>query len=107
MTQTTAHWQQFFQVKGEYSMRNLTVFMTIAAATLVVLYLSIRVNDKGETRLPTEVFCAYLLAGGGVYGWGKNQDEKTARAAINATVTPAPITNNTINQPEIANVAAQ
>ena len=107
MTKEIAHWQQFFQVKGEYTIRNLTIFITIATATLIVLYLAIRTNDKGETRLPTEVFCAYLLAGGGVYGWGKREDEKTARYALESSNAPAPVTNNTINQAETVNVASK
>lgn len=94
-------WKEFFQVKGEFSMRNLTVFITIVAGTAVVLYMALM------DTLTAEIFIAYLLAGGGVYSFGKWQDDKTSRAEIDATAPPdpAPITNNTVNQPEVVNVA--
>lgn len=66
---------EFFEVNGSLSMRNLTVFITIVVASVIVLYLAFTGN------LSSEMFASYLLAGGGVYGFGKWQEEKTTRAA--------------------------
>lgn len=92
MTMADRSVREFLEVKGEYAIRNLTVFITIVVASLVVLYLAICVNSAGETRLPAEMFIAYLLAGGGVYQFGKWQDEKTQRFQIDSTPPPAPVT---------------
>ncbi len=99
-----SNWTDFFKVKGEYAIRNLTVFITIVVASLVICYLAIRVNDKGETRLQAEMFIAYLLAGGGVYQFGKWQDSKTERTEM-LTAPDAPPVTTTINQPTNVNVA--
>ena len=64
---------EFFQVDGAYSMRNLTVFITIVFGSFVVTYMAFC------DTLTTEIFSPYMLAGGGVYSWGKYQDEKTKR----------------------------
>lgn len=56
-------------------MRNLSIFITIVASSLVVVYMAL----KGT--LGSEMFATYLLAGGGVYSFGKWQDEKTNRSA--------------------------
>jgi len=97
-------WVEFFQVRGEFAMRNLTVFITIIVASLVVLYLGIRVNKDSETRLSDEIFISYLLAGGGVYSFGKWQDDKTKRSEIDATTTQ-PTPSVTINQPDKVNLS--
>lgn len=99
---------EFFEVKGSLSMRNLTVFITIMVASAVVLYLGFRINNAGETRLTSEIFMAYMLAGGGVYGFGKWQDAKTDRAEVIASSDnphQPSVQNVTINQPEAANVS--
>lgn len=72
---------EFFQVNGEYAMRNLTIFITIVIASFVVVFLALTDN------LSESIFTAYLLAGGGVYGFGKWQDDKTARAQIDSKAT--------------------
>lgn len=65
---------EFFEVDGLFAMRNLTIFITIVVASFVVIYLAF--IDK----LPSEMFFSYLLAGGGVYSFGKWQDSKTSRS---------------------------
>lgn len=67
-------WLEFFEVGGVLAMRNLTVFITILFASFIVSGLAM------SGGLTNEMFYAYLLAGGGVYGFGKWQDSKTARA---------------------------
>lgn len=98
---------EFFEVNRSYSMRNLTVFITIIVASVIVLYLAARVNNAGETRLSAEMFIAYLLAGGGVYSFGKWQDDRTKRTEIDAASDqpPASAASVTINQPEKVNLS--
>lgn len=96
---------EFFEVRGVYSMRNLTVVITIIVASLVILYLAFAENNKGETRLPSEMFMAYLLAGGGVYGFGKWQDDKTRRFEIDSTQPPAPVT--TVQNANVVNTSKE
>ncbi len=85
-------WVQFLEVNGELSTRNLTVLITITVASVIVLWLAFMKDDKGATQLSEGIFAAYLLAGGGVYGVGKWQDDKTKRFAIDSTPQPAPVT---------------
>lgn len=66
-------WVEFFEVDGVFAMRNLTIFITIVVSSFIVVYLA------AFKRLPTEMLTAYLLAGGGIYSFGKWQDEKTKR----------------------------
>lgn len=65
---------EFFEVKGVLSMRNLTIFITILVASVVVLYLAF------TKQITWEIFLGYLGAGGGVYSYGKYQDDKTRRS---------------------------
>lgn len=90
-------WQDFFKVNGEYSIRNLTVFVGVAVGSAVVLYMA------WQDTLGWEIFTAYVASTGGVYGVGKWQDERTGRSAIDATVEQAP-TTTTINQPDAVNL---
>lgn len=92
--------QEFFEVNGVYAMRNLTVFITISCASVVVIYMAVLNTLTGE------IFAAYMLAGGGTYSFGKWQDEKSKRSEIEAEVPPptVPQTVTTINQPEKVNV---
>jgi len=78
------NYKEFLQVQGEYSMRNLTILITIVTATIIVLYLAY-LNELGW-----EMFAAYLCAGGGVYSFGKYQDDKTIRSQINVDAEPSP-----------------
>lgn len=73
-----SRWVEFFQVNGEYSMRNLTVFITIIVGSVVILWCA------HDASISYELFAVYLLAGGGVYGVGKWQDDKTKRAEMKA-----------------------
>lgn len=91
--------REFFQVDGEYAMRNLTVFITIVVASFVVVYLAIMAT------LTEGIFIGYLLAGGGVYSFGKWQDDKTKRSEIDAEVAPATIiSDHTKVQTETGNI---
>lgn len=65
--------KEFFEVQGVYSMRNLTVFIGVVVGSIVVIYLAI-LEDLTDT-----LFGLYMAATGGVYSWGKYQDEKTKR----------------------------
>jgi len=82
MKQKEHRWKEFFQVNGEYSMRNLTVFITIIVGSLVVLWCA------HDASISAELFAVYLLAGGGVYSFGKWQDDKTRRSEIEVDATP-------------------
>lgn len=75
-------------MRGEFAMRNLTVLITITIASMLVIYLAVSRDKDGKTQLSDEVFEAYLLAGAGVYSFGKWQDDKTRRFEINSTPTP-------------------
>jgi len=91
--------REFFQVDGEYAMRNLTVFITIIVASAVVSYMALMAT------LTEGIFIGYLLAGGGVYSFGKWQDDKTKRSEIDADVAPATvISDNTQVQTETGNI---
>lgn len=92
-----SRWTQFLEVKGELSMRNLTVLVTIAVASFVVTYMAL------EDTLSEGIFIAYLMAGGGVYAFGKQQDESTERSRIESQNAPANVTN--INKAEQVNTA--
>lgn len=95
-------WHDFFKVNGEFAVRNLTVIISMLVGSIVVIYMGIMGVLSGE------IFGVYMLAGGGVYGFGKWQDEKTARSEIEAAAPPSPPPNTTINQPAgPINVAAQ
>jgi hypothetical protein len=72
--------KEFFEVKGVYSMRNLTIFLTIANGCLLLDTLALL--GKIAPSVFFECYSALLLAGGGVYGIGKLQDEKTNRTQI-------------------------
>lgn len=81
-------------------MRNLTIFITINIASVVVLYMACLKTLTGE------IFASYLLAGAGVYSFGKWQDDKTRRSKIDAEADPAivPQSVTTINQPDKMNL---
>lgn len=96
--------REFLQVRGEYSMRNLTILITILVASVLVCVLASERDQYGRTQLTGDIFAAYLLAGAGVYSFGKWQDDKTRRFEIDSTPAPAPTT--TINQPDTVNVPA-
>lgn len=89
---------EFFEVKGVYSMRNLTVFIGVFIGSLVVLILT------AFAKLTAEIFGIYMFATGGVYGFGKWQDDKTRRSEIESTVEPTPVNNVTVNQPGNVNM---
>lgn len=93
---SNTNWTDFFKVNGEYAMRNLTVFVTMVVASWIVIYLAIM------GTLTEWMFAAYLAAGGGIYSYGKKQDEQTARSQINVDSEPAPITI-----PDAKNVAVK
>lgn len=82
MIKPKPHWTQFFQVCAEFSMRNLMIFVTTVNATFLLDYLAIAELIDDDTFF--NCYCALLLAGGGVYGFGKWQDDKTARTRIDA-----------------------
>lgn len=63
----------FFKVNGEFAMRNLTIFITIVVSSFAIIWLSV------TGYLTADIFTAYLLSGGGVYSFGKWQDDKTKR----------------------------
>lgn len=89
----TSTWHDFFKVHGEYSQRNLTVFISIVVGSAVVIYMAI------ANTLTEGIFIGYMLAGGGVYSFGKWQDDKTSRSRIEldkplpSAPTPAPSIN--------------
>lgn len=91
---------EFFEggERGFLAMRNLTVFISMLVGSVVVVLLAAR------GTLSPEIFGMYLLAGAGVYSFGKWQDEKSIRSKIDSTTEPD-ITNTTINQPDKVNVA--
>lgn len=93
--------EEFLEVDGVFAMRNLTILITIVIGSIIVLELAC----VGE--LTGEIFAIYMLSGGGVYGFGKWQDEKTKRGQIDAEAEPAivPQSVTTINQPDSVNVA--
>lgn len=91
-------WPEFFEVNGVPAMRNLTVFIGVVVGSIVVTGLMLM--DK----LTGEIFAIYMFATGGVYSFGKWQDDKTRRSEIESTIDPVPITNNTINQPGNVNM---
>lgn len=64
---------EFFEVDGVLAMRNLTVFITIVVGSIAVLTMA------SYGKLTVEIFAPYMLAGGGVYSFGKWQDSKTQR----------------------------
>lgn len=68
---------EFFEVKGVLAMRNLTIFITILVSSLAIMWLTV------SKQLTWEIFLGYLSAGGGVYSFGKWQDDKTRRTEIN------------------------
>lgn len=85
-------WQEFLQVNGEYALRNLTALIGITVGSVIVFVLAVMTDDTGNTQLSEGIFTAYLLASGGVYCFGKWQDEKTERFKIDSTPPPAPVT---------------
>lgn len=93
-----SNWTDFFKVKGEYAVRNLTVLISVIVGSIVVIYLAL------QGVLTSEIFGVYMFAGGGVYGFGKWQDEKTSRTEMLSAPDAPPITT-TINQPTNVNVA--
>jgi len=93
------NWTDFFKVNGEYAIRNLTVFIGIINGSLLVDYLAMM------DHLKSEIFITYMLASGGVYSFGKWQDEKSRRSQIDSTAEPDQTTNTTtINQPDKVNL---
>lgn len=86
-------WTEFFEVNGSFAMRNLTVFITICVASVLLVILAFMRDNQGQTQLTSEIFACYMLAGGGVYGFAKWQDEKTKRFGIDSTPTPPAVTN--------------
>ena len=78
----TSTMHDFLKVKGEYSMRNLTVMISMVVGSVIVLGL------MHVGKLTAEIFGLYMLAGGGVYGVGKWQDDKTTRAEIEVDKPP-------------------
>lgn len=92
-------WTDFFKVNGEYAVRNLTVIMGMVIGSVVVVGLAM------GGKLTGEIFAIYMLASGGVYGFGKWQDDKTARTRIESEAGPVPnINSTTINQPGNVNL---
>lgn len=89
---------EFFDVKGVPAMRNLTAFIGVIVGSVVVLILTW--NDS----LTGDIFAIYMLATGGIYGFGKWQDDKTRRSEIEASSDPAINNNLTINQPKNVNI---
>lgn len=97
----SCRWIEFFEVKGVLAMRNLTVFISIVVGSVAVIYITL----AGD--MTYEIFGVYLFAGGGVYSFGKWQDDKTRRSEIDAAAEPPKNTiNTTINQPGNVNVPA-
>ena len=86
-------WHDFFKVGGEYSQRNLTVFISMMVGSAVNIYMALNGTLTGE------IFIGYMFAGGGVYGVGKLSDDKTARSRIELDKpSPAlPTPSTTIN----------
>ena len=100
-------WTDFFKVNGEFAIRNLTVLITIIISSFIVTLLAFERDENGRTQLSGDIFAAYLLAGAGVYSFGKWQDEKSRRSQIDSGTQPAQIVNTTtINQPGVSNVAS-
>lgn len=80
----------FFEVNGIPAMRNLTVFITIMVTSVGIIYMTM-LNTITDT-----IFASYLLAGGGVYAFGKLRDSKENIAETEQN-KPAPtvISDNT------------
>lgn len=98
-----ARFAEFFEVQKVFAMRNLTIFITICVGSVVVVFMAVMDTLTGE------IYAAYMLAGGGVYSFGKWQDDKTRRSAIEADAEPAivPQSVTTINQPDAVNVQGE
>lgn len=91
---------EFFEAgdKGLLAIRNLTIFIGLLVGSVVVIAMAFfRTLTEG-------IFAIYMLSCGGVYGFGKWQDESTARNKANALAEPD-VTTTTINQPDKVNVA--
>lgn len=97
-------WIEFFEGENHrLASRNLTVIISIVVGSFAVIYTAI------AGTLSSEVFAFYLLAGGGVYSFGKWIEAGIRKAQIAAdspeSVPAPPSTNVTINQPSNANVS--
>lgn len=86
--------------KGLLAMRNLTILITIIIGSITVVYMALMATLTGE------IFACYMLAGGGVYSFGKWQDDRTTRSRIEADAAPDSTVNTTnIAQADKVNVA--
>lgn len=92
---------EFFEVNKILAMRNLTVFISVLVGSVVVVCTAVNKTLTGE------IFGVYMLSCGGIYGFGKWQDEKSKRSQIEADADPATVPQNvtTINQPAAVNVS--
>lgn len=67
---------------GRLSIRSLTVLMSMTVASAVVLLMGYR------DTLTADIFAAYLLAGGGIYGFGKWADAGVRKKEIETQARP-------------------
>lgn len=91
-----SRFNEFFEAgdKGLFSIRNLTIFIGLVVGSFIVLLMTMLQTLTGD------IFGVYMFSCGGVYSWGKWQDERTSRFRMDAeSDRPAPVTNTTINQP--------
>lgn len=96
-----SRFHEFFEIEphGMLAIRNLTIFVGLVVGSFVVLLMAIL------QTLTAEEFGVYMFSCGGVYSFGKWQDERSTRFRMDTeSDRPAPVTNNTINQPAVANV---
>lgn len=98
-------WSRFTELfeagdKGQLSMRNLTIFVGLVVGSFIVMLMTLL------QTLTSEIFAVYMFSCGGVYTLGKYSDDRTSRYRMESeSDRPAPVTNTTINQPAVANVA--
>ena len=64
------------------SIRSLTALMSMTVASGVVILMAWR------DSLSAEIFATYLLAGGGIYGFGKYSDNEVKKKSIEVQAKP-------------------
>lgn len=93
---------EFFEAgdKGLLSIRNLTIFVGLLVGSVIVIYMAFAKTLTGE------IYGVYMFSCGGVYGFGKWQDERSTRFKMDAdSDRPRPDIRTTINQPGVANIS--
>ena len=69
--------QEFLEADdGRLSIRSLTVLMSMSVASAVVLWMAM------QDTLTEGIFGSYLLAGGGIYSFGKWSDSSVRKSQI-------------------------